>query len=116
MRIGELARRAGVRTSAIRFYEAKGLLPAARRTSNGYRDHPAETLAVLAFITRAQTLGFTLADVAGHLSLPKGDRKNRLQHRLEEKLSELDAHLRQVEARRTLIAELIAEMREAGAG
>lgn len=37
MRIGELACRAGVAASTIRFYESSGLLPAATRGTNGYR-------------------------------------------------------------------------------
>ena len=39
MRIGELARRAGVSSAAIRFYEREGLLPAPVRADNDYRDY-----------------------------------------------------------------------------
>jgi DNA-binding transcriptional MerR regulator len=39
MRVSELARRVGVRPSAIRFYESSGLLPAPGRGANGYRDY-----------------------------------------------------------------------------
>ena len=38
MRIGDLAKQTGASTSSIRFYEAQGLLAAAARLSNGYRD------------------------------------------------------------------------------
>jgi DNA-binding transcriptional MerR regulator len=38
MRIGELAGRSGLSTSHTRFYEAKGLLTAVSRKSNGYRE------------------------------------------------------------------------------
>ena len=112
MRIGELARRASVSTSKIRFYEAEGLLPPAARLPNGYRDYGDHDLEVATFIDRAQRLGFTLREVATHLNSPRGDaRKARIQTRLEEKLVELDAHLDQVRARRETIVELIAEMR-----
>ena len=37
MLIGELARRAGITTKAVRFYESQGLLPAPERAANGYR-------------------------------------------------------------------------------
>ena len=117
MRIGELAERAGVRTSKIRFYEARGLLKPATRLANGYRDYDDYALEVVKFIDRAQSLGFTLRDVAMHLRLPKGDgRKAWLQARLETKLAELDLHLEQVRARRAMILSLIKEVRDARVG
>ena len=112
MRIGELAKRAGVSTSKIRFYEAKGLLPAAARLPNGYRKYGDHDLDVVKFIGRAQSLGFTLRDVAAHLRSPQGDaRKARLEARLEERLAELDVHLEQVRARRAVVLNLIDEVR-----
>jgi MerR family copper efflux transcriptional regulator len=112
MRIGELAKRAGISTSKIRFYESKGLLPPAARLPNGYREYGDIDLDVVKFIDRAQSLGFTLRDVATHLSSPQGDaRKARLQARLEEKLAELDLHLEQVRARRAILLKLIEEVR-----
>jgi len=112
MRIGELAKRAKVRTSKIRFYEAQGLVPPAARLPNGYRDYGNDDLEVVRLIDRAQGLGFTLRDVATHLGTPHGDgRKARLQTRLEEKLVELDNHMEQVRARRALILTLIEEVK-----
>jgi len=112
MRIGELAKLAGVSTSKIRFYETSGLLPSAARRANGYRDYGVDALEVVTFIDRARSLGFTLRDVATHLRSARGEgRKARLQARLEDKLVELDLHLEQVRARRTMIVELIDEVR-----
>jgi len=111
VRIGELAQRAGVSPSKIRFYEARGLLPSAARLPNGYRDFGDHDLEVVSFIDRAQSLGFTLRDIAAHLGTPHDDgRKARLKARLEEKLAELDDHLQQVRARRALISSLIDEI------
>ena len=113
MRIGELAERAEVSTSKIRFYEGRGLLPATARRGNGYRDYDEQALLTLRFIDRAQSLGFTLAEVATHLHLPRGvDRKANLQGRLEVKLAELDAHMLAVQERRAVIVSLIEEVRE----
>jgi MerR family copper efflux transcriptional regulator len=84
MRIGELAKRAGISTSKLRFYEARGILPPVARSENGYRDYNDHALEVVRFTTRAQSLGFTLRDVAAHLRSPEGNgRKARLQARLE---------------------------------
>ncbi len=116
MRIGEVAKRAGVSTSKIRFYEARGLLPPAARLANRYRDYNDYALKVLQFIDRAQGLGFTLREVAIHLRSPKGDgRKARLQARLEAKLAELDAHIEEVKVCRAMISDLIKEVRDAHA-
>jgi DNA-binding transcriptional MerR regulator len=63
MRIGELAGMSGVAASTLRFYEANGLLPAARRGGNGYRDYPQETLERVGLIRLAQSLGFNLEQI-----------------------------------------------------
>jgi MerR family copper efflux transcriptional regulator len=67
MRIGELARQSGVAASTLRFYETNGLLASARRSSNGYRDYPSETLERIGLIRLAQSLGFNLQQIAGVL-------------------------------------------------
>ena len=61
--IGELAKRCGVRTSALRYYEAEGLLAPAGRTESGYRQYDDSAERTLRFILRAQRLGFSLADI-----------------------------------------------------
>ena len=63
MKIGELARRSGTGTKAIRFYEEAGLLPAPPRTSGGYRDFEPAAIDRLAFIKNAQASGLSLAEV-----------------------------------------------------
>lgn len=63
MKIGELAKRTGLATSTIRFYESKGLLSAVSRQANGYREYPLEAVAVLSIIVNAQQTGFTLDEI-----------------------------------------------------
>lgn len=63
MRIGELARQAGVNIQTVRFYERKGLLPAPRRKPSGYRLYTDEDLHRLRFIRRAKALGFSLEEI-----------------------------------------------------
>ena len=63
MRIGELAGMSGVAASTLRFYESNGLLPVPRRSSNGYRDYPQETLERIGLIRLAQSLGFNLEQI-----------------------------------------------------
>ena len=64
--IGEVARRAGVATSTVRYYERRGLLVADARRS-GQRRYRAETLRRLVFIGMLQDAGLSLDDIAGVL-------------------------------------------------
>jgi MerR family transcriptional regulator, copper efflux regulator len=67
---------------------------------------------IVKFIDRTRRLGFGLREVAAHLRSPQGEaRKARLQAQLEAKLSELDAHMEQVRARRARISDLVEEVR-----
>jgi len=63
MKIGELAKQTGMAASAIRFYEARGLLSKVRRGANGYRDYPPETVPLLTIIGQAQQAGFSLDEI-----------------------------------------------------
>lgn len=65
MRIGELAKRAGLNTSAIRFYEESGLLPRGTRGHNRYRDYGPEALKRLQWIQLARRLGIPLDNLRG---------------------------------------------------
>ena len=70
--IGQLAERAGVATSAIRFYEDRGLVRSRRTTGNQRRYEQAE-LRRIAFIRTAQRVGLSLDEIADALStLPQG--------------------------------------------
>jgi DNA-binding transcriptional MerR regulator len=61
--IGQLARRAGVRPSTLRYYEAEGLLEPTDHTEAGYRLYDPDAEQTLHLIQRAQRLGFSLADI-----------------------------------------------------
>lgn len=60
--IGEVARRTGLRTSAIRYYEEAGVLPAPQRVG-GRRRYGPEVIRVLDVIRFAQQAGFTLEEI-----------------------------------------------------
>lgn len=67
MKIGEVAQRAGLAASAIRFYEKAGLLPRAPRTSRR-REYEPEILGRLAIIQLARDAGFTVRETRLFLS------------------------------------------------
>jgi MerR family copper efflux transcriptional regulator len=64
IRIGEVARQAGVSPATVRLYERKGLLPAAMRSSSGYRGFPADTVARMKLIQCALAVGFTISELS----------------------------------------------------
>lgn len=69
MRIGELAKQAGVSVQAVRFYERRRLLPTPRRTAAGYRQYKESDLEIVQTIKRMQRFGFTLREVRPVLQL-----------------------------------------------
>jgi MerR family copper efflux transcriptional regulator len=74
MHIGEVARSAGIRASAIRYYESQGIVRPAVRGLNGYRFYREEAVQLLAFVKRAQSLGLTLKEIKSLLQLNCDDR------------------------------------------
>ena len=60
--IGDLARRAGVAASTLRYYESEGLISGSR-SSGGRRQYPREVLRRVAFIRAAQNLGLSLEEI-----------------------------------------------------
>jgi MerR family transcriptional regulator, copper efflux regulator len=72
MRIGDLAQQTGLKPSAIRFYEASGLMPAGQRGPNGYRLYTDTALARLRLIQLGQRLGLSLDTMRKLLQHPSG--------------------------------------------
>jgi MerR family transcriptional regulator, copper efflux regulator len=64
LRIGEIARQAGVSAATVRLYERKGLLPVAVRSASGYRGFPADTVALMKLIQCALAVGFTINELS----------------------------------------------------
>jgi MerR family copper efflux transcriptional regulator len=67
--IGRVARQVGVQPSAIRYYEAQGILRPADRRPNGYRVYTNDAVKLLLFMRRAQALGITLKEIKPLLNL-----------------------------------------------
>ena len=69
--IGELAQRTGVASSALRYYEERGLIQSVRNSS-GHRRYPRAAIRRVAFIVFAQRIGLTLEEIRAELDeLPR---------------------------------------------
>jgi len=97
--IGEVARRSGVASSALRFYEERGLIRSEREGS-GHRRYPRSVLRRIAFIVFAQRIGLSLDEIGSELEkLPPDRAPNRRDwsrlsgewtSRIDERISELE--------------------------
>ncbi len=99
MRIGEVARRAGVRSSSIRYYESIGLLPEPEREGPQRRYGP-EVLRLLAVIDAAQRAGLSLSEIRELLSASQSGRPvgEQLRALASRKLPEVAALIEHAEA------------------
>jgi MerR family transcriptional regulator, redox-sensitive transcriptional activator SoxR len=87
--IGDVAERAGMSASRIRYYEARGLLPCPERAA-GKRRYGEEVLRRLAIIDAAQRVGFTLEEIRDLLGSRDQPAHERLRQLALSKLPELD--------------------------
>jgi len=97
--ITEVSRRSGVASSALRFYESKGLI-ASERAGSGHRRYPRAVLRRIAFIVFAQKIGLSLTEVAAELGkLPRNRVPERAdwiklsgqwRERVDERIAELE--------------------------
>ena len=106
--IGEIARRAGIRTSAIRYYEQAGLVPVPRRVS-GQRRYDPEIVDRLALIQFGQQAGFTIGEIR---TLFEGFEEEtpmsmRWQLLAREKLEEVDALVDRAQRMRALLNQAL---------
>ena len=96
--IGEVATRAGLRTSALRYYEAEGLLPADARVG-GRRRYAPEAVGRLTLIRFCQALCFSLDEIRTILEPPRGRaQKTAWRGLVDAKLADLEGVVDRAEA------------------
>lgn len=113
MRIGELAKQAGVTTKTVRYYESVGLLDAAR-LSNGYRDYDDRDLRIVREVRTLNTLGIRVEQskpfleclVSGH---ERSDDCPDAITTYRAAITEFDERIADLTARRDAIAALMAD-------
>ena len=109
MTIGRLAETAGVGVETVRFYQRAGLLAEPKRPVSGYREYGEADTQRIGFIKRAQTLGFSLEDIAGLLRL-NGPQTCSVTHDLAlEKLHIVDDKIRSLESIRDALRQMVRQ-------
>ena len=111
LKVGEVAKQAGVNLQTIHYYERRGLLPRPPRTESNYRAYPGDAVLRVRFIKRAQDLGFTLKEIKELLSLRAAPRTrcSDVRHRAEAKVQDIDDKVRTLQAMRKALTKLIGE-------
>jgi DNA-binding transcriptional MerR regulator len=99
--IGEFARRAGVASSALRYYEELGLLPPAARIS-GQRRYPESAVGLVAIILLLRDAGFSLAEQKA-LMASRAAAHDDWQRLARRKLAELDEQITKAQTAREAI-------------
>jgi DNA-binding transcriptional MerR regulator len=107
--IGRVARQAGLKPSAVRYYERHRIIPPAQRLPNGYRVYDAETLRWLSFVRRAQGFGMSLENVRELLQLASHGRTpcERVRQLAQQHVSEIDQNIRDLQTLKSQLELLI---------
>ena len=108
--IGQVAAVGNVNVQTIRYYERRGLLPAADRSPSGYRMYSYDAVARLRFIRHAQQLGFSLAEIHELLALRvrNGSSCRSVAEKTRTKLQVVERRIRDLERMRRTLRRLAA--------
>ncbi len=111
LKIGEVSKRSGIGIEALRFYEKSGLLDRPSRTASGYRVYAAEVLERLAFIKRAQILGFSLDEIKRVIEEKRAGQSPCAEVReiVRRRLQELDERMKEMRRYRKELAAALEE-------
>lgn len=109
LRIGDVARSAGVNVQTLRYYERRGLVVAGFRRHSGQREYAAADVSRVKVIKAAQRLGFTLAEIQEMFDLSAHRRATgELRARATAKVAEIDERIARLKAMRADLGAVIA--------
>ena len=107
MTIGQLARRVGIRPSAIRYYEAQGILMPPMRSASEYRLYGSETVSMIRFVRRARELGFSIEQIRQIVDASRDDLPCTACRKLiEQRLVQVEKELHQLRSLRDRLRRL----------
>lgn len=106
--IGKFAAAANVGVETVRYYQRKGLL-AVPDTRQGMRRYGDEDLRRLKFIRKAQSAGFTLAEISELLALDASRDRKRASQLAASRIAELDDKIQELQRARMALTRLAAQ-------
>ena len=109
LKIGALAKEAGVNIQTIRYYERRKILKPANKLDSGYRLYSIDAIKTLKFIKHAQELGFSLDEIKELLSLriPTENRCQRVRGRAADKLKDVQEKIEMLQGIESTLKTLI---------
>lgn len=108
MTIGQVAKLAKIGIETVRFYERERLIASPPRRESGYREYPPNVVSRLAFIKRAQDLGFSLKEIAELLELRLHPEKvcSEVKERALSKVVDIEAKIKDLQRMRKALVNL----------
>lgn len=110
LKISQLAKRTGLSAHTLRYYEKHGLISAAERNQAGYRLYDKADIRRVEFVKTARSVGFSLNDIGGLLSI----RLDKASHSCQEvteitqkKLDEVEARIAELQSMQTTLQILL---------
>lgn len=116
LKIGEVSRLSGIGIEALRFYEKSGVLNRPGRTYSGYRLYDESVLERLAFVKKAQILGFTLDEIKQLIAHKQAGENpcREVREIVKARLEELDERIKQMLNYRDELATELTEWEKIG--
>ncbi len=110
MKIGAVAKAAGIGIDAVRFYERQGLIPEPARRPSGYRMYSPDVVLSLRFIRRAKELGFSLKEISELLSLETAPNATAadVKKLAEAKLADMEERIRALQRMRRALKNAVS--------
>ena len=113
LKVGAVAKAAGVGVQTLHYYERLGLLPKPQRSTANYRLYSTDAVRRVRFIRKAQTIGFSLAEIKDILALKRYGRApcHKVAELGEKHLRDIDTRLAQLRRYRHAVARSLASWR-----
>ena len=108
MNISDVAKKTGITSKAIRFYEEKGLVTPPLRSENGYRSYSQQHLDELTLLRQARQVGFNLVECRELIFLFNDTSRHsaHVKRRTLEKVAEIERHISELQGMRTQLLAL----------
>lgn len=113
MTISRFAAAAQVGVETVRFYHREGLLPIPNIQGSGYREYNEILLKQLKFIRRAQTAGFSLAEIKQLIELNPTTQRKQIQDLTQSRLAEINEKIYELQNIAKAMKQLLQNCRHA---